>query len=136
MHFLKESELREPVHNMFRKGHYSIYNEVRLFSRQIDIVAKKKSKLITVELKLRNWRRAIDQACLNMRVSNYSYIALPESVLCRIDRRMFLDAYTNGIGLISVDGDANVIMKPERSKKIQPYLRRNFLKFIREGNCK
>ena len=130
---LHEGDLRKPVHSFFKRKNYQLHDEIRLFSRPIDVVAKKKSKIITIELKIRDWRRAIEQASLDLRVSNYSYVALPEAVIGRLDRRMYYEAYINGIGLISVDGNAKIIMKPERSEKIQPLLRRRFLKRLREG---
>lgn len=128
---LSENDLREPVHDLFHEDNYSLYNEVRLFSRSIDVVAKKRNTVISIELKLSDWKRAIEQASLDLRVSNYSYIALPEKKLSRIDRRMYLHVFNNGIGLISVDGNAKIIMKPVKSDKIQPKLRRNFLKSLR-----
>ena len=125
---LLEENLREPVHRFFENKNYSVFDEVRLFQRGIDIIAKRRSTIIAVELKMRNWRRAVQQACLDLRVSNYAFIALPETIWSRIDRRIYYEAYNHGIGLLSVDGEARQIMRPDRSKRIQPSLRRSFLK--------
>lgn len=128
MIYLKEEELRKPVHEYFKKKEYIIFDEVKLFSRNIDIVAKRRNDVITVELKLHDWKKAINQACLNQRVSDYSFVALPEPMWNRIDRRIYTLSFEQGIGLLSVDGVARQIMRPERSKRIQPCLRRRFLK--------
>ena len=51
----------------------------------------------------------------------------------RIDRRIFLQSYKHGIGLLSVNGQVNQIMRPVLSKKIQPKLRQQFLRNLRVG---
>jgi len=129
-----EEELRKPVHEFFEKKNYHVFDEVKLFSRKIDVVAKRRSETIAVELKLRDWRKAIQQAYLDLRVSDYSIVALPETMWGRINREIYCEAYYYGIGLLSVDGVARQIMRPERSRRIQHNLRRNFLKTL-SGDC-
>jgi hypothetical protein len=136
MRYALEEELRKPVHDYFRTKKYSVFDEVRLFSRDIDIVAKRRNEIIAVELKLRDWKKAINQACLNQRVSDYSYVALPEPLWNRIDRDVYTISVAQGIGLLSVHGVARQIMRPERSKRIQPHLRRRFLRNLQDvKNC-
>jgi len=132
MNQLREEDLRPPVRDFFEKQNYTVTDEVKLFGRDIDIVAKRKSRVITVELKLYDWKRAIQQAYLNLRVADYSFIALPESVLGRISRKVYSEAYDSGIGLLCVDGYAKQIMKPMPSQRVQPILRRMFFKNLRE----
>ena len=127
---MRESDLREPVHRFLEKKGFEVLDERRLFSRKIDIVARKRANVITVELKLRNWRGAMEQARLNLRVSDYSYVALQEP-LARFDNRLFSEAIQNGIGLLSVDGSASETLHPHRSTVIQRRLRRNFLAELR-----
>jgi hypothetical protein len=133
MSYLKEEELRNPIRSYFADRQYEVFDEVPLFVRKIDVVAKKKSEVVSIELKLHDWKRAISQACLNLRVSNFSYIALPEPSLYRIDTRIYTAAVEHGIGLLSVNGTARQIMRPQRSKKIQPELRKQFLGSLRGG---
>ena len=136
MEQIREDELRNPVRIFFEEKKYSVFDERKLFTRKIDVVAKRRQEIITVELKLRAWRRAIQQACLNLRVSDYAYIALPEDLLSKMDRRLYYDAYINGIGILSVNGIVKQIIPPEKSKKIQSNLRRSFLKYLREEEDK
>jgi len=126
-----EENLRKPVRHFFENKNYSVFDEVRLFQRGIDIIAKRRNIIIAVELKMRDWRRAVQQAYLDLRVSDYALIALPETLWSRISRKIYYEAYNHGLGLLSVDGEARQIMRPERSKTIQPSLRRNFLKRLR-----
>ncbi|MCJ7760098.1 hypothetical protein MUP59_03025 [Candidatus Bathyarchaeota archaeon] len=133
MNRLHECELREPVHQFFSIRNYSVHDEVRLFQRNIDIVAERRNKVVAVELKTRDWKRAVQQACLNLRVSDYSYVALPESMWSRVSPQVHYQAYDHGLGLLSVDGEAKQIMRPQQSERIQPSLRTLFLKRLREG---
>jgi len=123
-----EMDLRKPVRDFFQNRNYSVFDEAKLFSRGIDMIAKRRSRIIAVELKVQKWRRALQQAYLDLRVSNYAFVALPASKWRRIDRRIYYEAYNYGIGLLSVDGEARQIMRPEHSKRIQPSLRRKFLR--------
>src|SRR5207249_4434463 len=107
-----------PVHRFLEARGFEVLDEKRLFSRKIDIVARKRGEVVAVELKLREWKDAIEQARLNLRVSNYSYVAL-EDPLARFASRLFLDAIENGIGLLSVNGSASEVLRPRRSAVIQ-----------------
>jgi hypothetical protein len=126
-----EADLRSPVHVFFEERHYSVFDEVRLFSRKIDVIARRRNEITSVELKTRDWRRAIHQAFLDLSVSDYSFIALPHSTCRRIETSMLNEALNYGIGILRVDGVAIQIIKPKRNGKIQPHLRRRFLKGLR-----
>ena len=128
MTYEKEKEMQKPIREYFTERQYSVFDEVRLFSRKIDFVAKRRNQIVTVELKLHDWKRAISQAYLNQRVSDYSFVALPEPLWNRIDRKIYSVSVAYGIGLLSVDGVARQIMRAEHSKRIQPHLRKSFLK--------
>lgn len=128
MTYEKEKEMQKPIREYFTERQYSVFDEARLFSRKIDVVAKRRNQVVTVELKLHDWKRAISQAYLNQRVSDYSFVALPEPLWNRIDRKIYSVSVAYGIGLLSVDGVAQQIMRAEHSKRIQPHLRKSFLK--------
>jgi hypothetical protein len=128
-----EEELREPVRVYFKDKSYSVFDEAKLFSRGIDVIAKRKNTVIAIELKVQKWRRAIQQAYMDLRVANYAFVALPEAKWERIDRRVFHEAYTSGIGLLSVNGNVSQVMPPAKSNNIQPKLRRHFLRSLPRG---
>ena len=123
----KEESLREPVEKFFAEKNYTVYHEVKLLARKIDVVAKRKSQIVAIELKLHDWARALQQAYLNLHVSDYSYIALPESLCQHLSPKIYPLAAENGIGLMSVDGMAKEIMTGRHSTMIIPHLRRTFL---------
>jgi hypothetical protein len=59
--------------------------------------------IISVEVKVNDWRRAISQAARNRLFSHKSYIALPKKTADRIKKDdLFSDL---GIGLLSIDND-------------------------------
>jgi hypothetical protein len=129
--YTKEIQLKPPVLRYLTEQKFTVYDEVRLNTRNIDLIGKKNSEVVSIELKLKDWPRAIAQAYLNLRVSNYSYVALPEQAWSRIDRRIYTQAFEYGIGLLSVDGVTRQIMHPVRSKRIQPNLRKRFLESLK-----
>lgn len=71
-------------------------------------------EIITIEVKVSNWQRAIEQAARNRIFAHVSFVALPEKIAQRVRTEPLL--CTLGIGLISVSEDANaaVIKKPRR----------------------
>lgn len=125
-----EADLRAPIHTFFKSRHYSVFDEVRLFSRKIDVIATRRNEISSVELKINDWRRAIHQAFLNLSVSDYSSIALPRSTCRRIESTILNEALDYGIGIMRVDGVAKQIVEPERSRRIQPHLRGRLLRIL------
>lgn len=71
-------------------------------------------EIVTIEIKVANWQKAIEQAARNRIFAHMSYVALPERVSQRVRTEQVFR--TLGIGLISVadDGSAITIRKPRR----------------------
>jgi hypothetical protein len=71
-------------------------------------------EIVTIEIKVANWQRAIEQAARNRIFAHMSFVALPEKVAQRIRAEPILRKL--GIGLISVtdNGTAIAIRKPRR----------------------
>lgn len=73
-------------------------------------------EIITIEVKISNWQRAIEQAARNRIFSHLSFVALPNKLALRIRTEPLLRDL--GIGLISVfeDATATVITQPRRTR--------------------
>ena len=73
-------------------------------------------EIVTIEIKVANWRRAVEQAARNRIFAHMSFVALPERVSQRVRAEPIFR--TLGIGLISVadDGDAAIIRRPRHKR--------------------
>ncbi len=73
-------------------------------------------EIITIEVKVSNWQRAVEQAARNRIFAHLSFVALPEKVAQRVRKEFVFGKI--GIGLISVsdDGTATIARKPRRSQ--------------------
>lgn len=133
MNFNNENEMRPLIHSFVESQDYQVFDEKRLFSRKIDIVGIRRDAICTIEIKIHDWRRAIEQAFLNLRVTDYSYVALPEMCWIKLNRQLTDEAQGTGIGLISVDGYAKEVIRPEPSNRVQSLLREKFLANLSDG---
>ena len=84
-----------------RYQHYTF--ELPFYEHRIDLYAYSTDLdcTVAVELKLRRWRRALEQALLYQLCSDYVFIAVPATIVDRIDRR---ELRRHGVGLLSVSG--------------------------------
>lgn len=71
--------------------------DVPLLGRCVDLVYLQNDLVITVEFKLRDWRRAITQARDHLLAADYAYICMPNRPISKLLRQA-LDR--NGIGLV------------------------------------
>lgn len=94
--------------------------EVPFKRKRIDIAFCDKSckKVYAIEVKLNDWKKALKQAALNQIVCNYSYVALPESKINRMNQNDFEYFLMNGVGLFSVGERVKVIITAQESKYI------------------
>ncbi len=101
----RESELGNPVE--------------RLFTPEI----------VAVELKLRDWRRAVWQAVHNRQVATVSYIALPVQSIGAVDAGILRCL---GLGLIGVESkDATIFLRAKRSQVFNATMADRILRHIR-----
>lgn len=118
--FYRELELIKPVSDYFIKQGYKVRYEVKIGFCRADIVAFKDDESTAVELKLRDWKKAIVQAKNYQLGSDYVYLAIP---LCRVYNVLRKAEYylkKEGIGLLIINEKTCVvrkIIKAEHSKK-------------------
>jgi len=72
--------------------------------------------ITTIEVKIQDWKKAIQQALRNRIFANRSYVAFPEKLAQRVLTEPIFTK--SNIGLISVDGDGivNVLLHARRRK--------------------
>jgi len=119
----REDELRNPVEGLFPANEFVVKREVPFGLKRIDLIFKSKRNgqdIIAVELKLRNWKRAVWQAVHNRQIATYSYIALPEATAPPVDISLLNSL---GVGLIVTDmKKARVLLPAQRSKYVNERL--------------
>ncbi len=96
---MKEIMLYKPVIESF-KNDFKIYKEVRLYNRIIDLLLIGKinqSPKIAMEFKLKDWKKALQQAYSYQLVADYVYIVMYEKYETLINEDLIKK---NGIGLI------------------------------------
>lgn len=112
-----EAELTKPVARYFsRKGYRWQATELQFFEYNIDIYAFSRicDLTISVELKIKNWRRAFEQALIYQLCSDLVLIALPKETVHRVDHDLLKP---EGIGLLYVglNNRCQVIVEPRPS---------------------
>ena len=85
-----------------------IYLEIPYMSRSIDMVIVEKSdRIITIEFKLKNWKKALKQAKVHKYGANEAYICMPEPA--RGFQEEFIRALENaGIGLYQYKSEKEI----------------------------
>ena len=138
MDFSRESSLLEPVERYIRrKGYRHQQAELPFYEYRIDVygVAKSgenKGHTIAVELKLKKWRDAVQQAIVYQLCADYVFIAMPSSACKAIDRSILS---RHGIGLLAVRGDGRcqTLLDATRSDSLNIDYRNSYAKWIMGG---
>lgn len=105
------------------RGRYQIAKEVPHFEKRIDFafIKGESGEICTIEAKTKNWRRAIQQATLNLTATHRSYIAIFNENVRRVSREAIRNS---NIGLISVGtkwGDVKTRIYAPESPYINPH---------------
>ena len=102
---MRERDMYDPIRNTGPFARQKFAYEIRIADwshsrRTIDLVTVNKNKTVAIEVKTRNWRKAVQQAYANLYVANYSYVALWHKAADRVDRALCKEL---GIGILRVD---------------------------------
>jgi len=109
--FYLELELFKPVCDYFKKEGYKVKSEIKIGFCKADIVAFKGDEVTAVELKLRDWKKAIVQAKNYQLGSDYVYIAVPLLKSYNILRKAEYIFKKEGIGLLTVNEKTSKVSK-------------------------
>lgn len=132
---VSETDFISPIRRLFPKKDYRMLTEVPFNGKHIDVLLLSNStgKLVAIELKMRNWKRALRQAAVYQLCANSVYVALWGAYINENNREAILGY---GIGLIAVEAGrggalkARVIAAPKRSgfinKKYSQAMRARF----------
>jgi hypothetical protein len=130
---MRESSLYQKIFDLFN-GDYHIFLEYRVQDcsrREIDVLCVQKQKdspeILAIEAKINNWKIAFRQAFSRLFYVDRSYIAICREYVNKVDCEIL---QKHGIGLISVDGSAKVIVNAERSDRTMEWRKEMLLKDI------
>jgi len=102
----------------FLRDNNHVKREVRHYEKSIDVVtmAVGGDELCTVEVKTQNWKKAFQQAFVNLAVADRSYVAMYSKYAHRVDTEILREY---GIGLYSVGsvwGDVELLEEANPSR--------------------
>jgi len=117
--FYLELEMYKPVYDFFKNKGCIIKKEVRIGYHIADIVAFKGDLVTAVELKLKDWKKAIIQAKNYQLGADYVYIAFPLMKSYNILRKAEYILKNQNIGLLTINEQSlkvSEIIKANKSK--------------------
>ena len=100
--FYLELELIKPVSDYFKKQGYDVRNEIKIGFCRADLLVFKKDEVVAVELKLKDWKKAIVQAKGYRLAVDYVYLAVPLFRVYSILRKAEHILKKEGIGLLII----------------------------------
>jgi len=116
MDFLFERELEQAAIPFLSSFFVHYVWQVPLYNRMIDLVGiDRKNQLIGIEFKLKNWKRALQQANRNYNSFDYVYVCLPDG---RYKNDLITGAKKLGIGVLIYDFNINNIIIALSGQKI------------------
>ena|ERR1017187_3497333 len=132
----KEQDLLNPVALYAqRKGYMLQKFEMPFFSYRIDLYGYSRTtqSTIAVELKLRKWRRALEQARVYQLCSDFVFIALPTISVPLVNLELLT---AEGIGLIEVGfNKCRLIVPATQSCEVRRHYREPFVDIL-EGDIR
>jgi hypothetical protein len=137
--YSKESQLLEPVARFAKRRGFCLQSaELPFYEYRIDLYgfSRRKNATVAIELKLKNWRRALEQTLLYQLCADLVYIAMPEGSAMRVDKSQL---ESTGIGLIAVRDSGTctyVVLAKQHGEVHQPYRvsQIDYLKGLSQGD--
>lgn len=135
--FSKESQLLEPVSRFAKRKGFSLQSaELPFYEYRIDLYgfSRRNNATVAIELKLNNWRRALEQTMLYQLCADLVYIAMPESSVRRVNRA---ELESNGVGLIAVrdSGTCACVLLAKEHAEVRQLYRQSQIKYLRGTAC-
>lgn len=128
MNLLREQDLLAPVSQYAqRKGYRLQKTEMPFYSYRIDLYgySRQTKSTIAIELKLTNWKRALEQALVYQLCSDFVFIALPRPSTLRVPVDHLVG---QGIGLIGVGPNGcRTLIAAKQSAEVRRYYREPFI---------
>lgn len=98
-------------------GYDEIKKEIPNFTKSIDIVATKNDSIFCIEVKLKNWKQAVNQTLGHRNIADFIIIAI---ATVNISEKYKNDAEKYGFGIIHCNptsSECNVIITPKPNNR-------------------
>ena len=133
--FSKEKQLLKPVAKFAQEQGFCLQeHELPFYEYRIDLYgfSAHHNSTVAFELKLTDWRRALEQALLYQLCSDYVYIAMPERAAGKVD---VAELRSQGIGLISVleSGDCSCLLPAAIHSEVRQFYRSTQIEFMKSS---
>ena len=129
-----EEEFVNIICEDFKKKGFLTLKHVRIPPREIDIIAFEPTTLVTIsiEVKLRDWKKVVSQSIINEKYSHFNYIAVPSNISEKIPESLIKNA---GLGMIiwnqiGNSTDLQVKHQPKKSRRINRVFKRRIYKLF------
>ena len=129
MAFKFESDLEKAAIPFLEKKCFKFSWQVPLHNRVVDLVMiNQEGSLVGIEFKLKNWKRALEQASLNSSSFDFVYVCLPGG---KYLDKLKKDAEELGVGVMVYDDSIDTIKVELKAKKIMRQWKPN-IKYLRD----
>ena len=125
-----EKEMYPQIESFLENEGFNCSREVQFLNRHIDLVGVNDDKIIAIEIKIKDWKKALQQALTCRLCVHETYVAMWHEFIHRIPVDLF-EEY--GIGLMSVDGTVNIMNAATKSSIIHSSLLTKLLITVKEG---
>lgn len=130
--FSRESQLLEPVARFARRKGFCLQKvELPFYEYRIDLYgfSRRRDTTVAIELKLNDWRRALQQSLLYQLCADLVYIAMPESSVKRVSR---VELQRSGVGLIAVlgSGCCSCVLQAKEHAELRPFYRKSQIEYL------
>jgi hypothetical protein len=130
--FSKESQLLQPVARFAKREGFRLQGaELPFYAYRIDLYgfSRESNATVAFELKLNNWRRALEQSLLYQLCADLVYIAMPENSVNRVDMS---ELETNGIGLIAIrnSGACSCVLLARPHVEVRQFYRQSQINYL------
>jgi hypothetical protein len=107
--FYYELELIHPVETYLKKQGYRVKHEIKIGYCRADLIGIKNDTIIAIELKLREWKKAIIQAKNYQLGADLVYIAIPLLRAPTLLRKKQHILENEGIGLLTINEQTSTV---------------------------
>lgn len=115
---MHEKEMQNHISDYYKKQGFNVFKEIPFLEKRIDLLCVNKDQILSIELKIKDWKRVLWQAYINQLFTTKSYVCIWHKTLNCIDKNEFAKF---GIGIISMDEKSNFITILEAKKSKYMY---------------